>query len=111
MEWILVALIGGALIYAGKITIEWANYTLQSQPRMASLAEREERAESATSEEDARLATVREGIEGVKARVSELNHQIAAINGALQAENRRKQRLEMEVFKQRLKSGKPIVMA
>ena len=57
-------------------------------------------------EEEGKLGDLRSRIREVKESIGGMNREISKLNGEIRAERQRKQRLEMEVFKQRLKAGR-----
>ena len=107
MEWIFAALIMAAIVYAGLILVELTNYSMRMLPRINQSTERAERlAESYDREaEDCSIANDRKM--AAKISVSELNEGLTGIREQIRSEGGRKQRLEMEYFKSRVRSRKP----
>ena len=99
----MLAWVIGAIGYCALVIVEYTNYSLQIKPRIASL--------EATSLELVRdmneISLQREGfmvrIEKLKTAVGDLAESTRDLRSRLQVENARRQRLDMEYFKQRLK--------
>ena len=103
MEWIFVALIVGTLAYSGSIVMGYTNYSVQVLPQISRRLERGAELEGAINHEQAEQTRVQEQIEELNAVIRDLSRQIAELRGGIQAERMRKQRIDMETFKLRLK--------
>jgi|GEM_PF-1583161 acetylglutamate synthase len=103
MEWIFVALVIGVVGYCAVIVVEYTNYALQIKPRIAHLeteaADLVRDMNSISLEKDA--SRIRS--ETLKTSVSELGDRLRDLRSKLLIEKSRKQRLDMEAFKLRLK--------
>jgi chromosome segregation ATPase len=111
MAWILVVLIVGAMAYAAMIIVEYTNYTLQVRPRIAKLDRTAAELEEEWNGEEARVHEIELRSKGLQDCVSGLQRRTAELRGEVKGERDRKQRLEMEVFKRRLKGGRRMVAA
>ena len=103
MEWIFVALIVGALAYSGSIVMGYTNYSVLVLPQISRRLEQAAELEGTVDHERAEQAAVHERIEDVNGDIRDLSRQIAELRGGIQAERMRKQRIDMETFKLRLK--------
>lgn len=103
MDWILVALIIGAMVYSGMIVIEYTNYAIQVKPKILQLEQNAAEMLKNTEIVEAERHSIRDRMDGMRTAVSELSRRIADLRCEVHAEKTRKQRLEMEYFKQRLK--------
>ncbi len=103
MEWVLVALIIGVMVYAGIIVVEYTNCSIHTQPRIARLEEESVELVETRGAEEAQQSEAKDRIEELRATVAQLSGQISDLHGQVQTERLLKQRLDMEYFKQRLK--------
>ena len=111
MAWILVVLIVGAMAYAAVIIVDYTNYTLQVQPRISKLDRNAAELEEEWNGEEATVHEIELRLKGLQDSVSALQHRSAELRGEVRGERERKQRLEMEVFKRRLKGNRRMVAA
>ncbi len=103
MEWIMLALIIGAVRYCALIIVEYTNFSLQVRPRISGI---ETDSVELVRDMDA-ISLERDGIrlrvESLKSAVGDLGERTRDLRSRLQVEKARKQCLDMEYFKQRLK--------
>ena len=110
MDWVYAALIFGSLAYyARAIVIEYTNYRTSITARINQIEDGvlDVGLSFATEEEEA--DRVRSRINSLQSEVAELRHQKTALFIRLATERERKQRLEIAIFRKRLKSKEPLV--
>ncbi|MDA0747724.1 MAG: hypothetical protein O2954_14480 [bacterium] len=103
MGWVLVALILGAMVYGGMIVVEYTNYIMQARPRLAQLENEALELLGQLNEADGTQEEIENRVVELKPQVAEMYKRVAELRTQLEGEKVRKQRLEMEFFKQRLK--------
>ena len=106
MEWVFVALIVGTMVYSGSIVVEYFKCSIRIQTRLASLETGAVELGKESGDEETIQLEVHGRIDCLKESMQEFQGKIAELRGKQQAERDRKQKLEMEVFKKRLKSGR-----
>ena len=111
MDWVYAGLIVGCLAYAGAIVIEYTNYRTSITPRIKQVEDGvlDVGLDFASEEEEADRVHGR--ITRLQSDVAELRRHKTALFGRLVTERERKQRLEIAVFRKRLKSKAPLVSA
>lgn len=111
MDWLYAGLIIGCLAYAGAIVIEYANYRTAISPRISDSEEVAAGVGLEFAEEERAAEDLRARIHRLQADVDELRRQKTSLQGRLVTEKERKQRLEIAVFRKRLKSRQSLVSA
>ena len=111
MEWVYASLVIGCLVYAGGIVIDYTNYATGMRPRIRDLEEGISNLDLEANAEAERLVEVRKRTTELKTSVDDLRGQSVKLKVRLQGEKSRKQKLEMAVFKKRLKSRERLVSA
>jgi hypothetical protein len=111
MDWVFASLVVGCLAYAGSILVEYTNYRTGLTPRIKQVEDGvlDVGLEFAAEEEAA--DNVRTRISRQRMHVDELRRHKTALFGRLVTERERKQRLEIAVFRKRLKSKQPLLSA
>ena len=111
MDWAYAALIIGSLAYCGAIAIDFLNYRTGMTPRIKQV-------EEGVVDVGLEFATVveatghlNEQVNQLKADVQDLRRQKTSLFGRLVSERERKQRLEMAVFRKRLKGRERLLSA
>lgn len=111
MDWVYAALIVGCLTYAGAIIVDYTNYQTGITPRIRQVEEGalDMGIEFAAEEEAAERTKTRAN--RLQIHVDELRRQKTALQGRLVSELERKQRLEITIFRKRLKGKEPLLSA
>lgn len=109
MEWVFAALIVGSIVYIGMILIEVTNYTMQISPRIQQLNERAEVLDERCEQEQEAVAVIKDRAAAARVKASELGDRLTDLRSTLNKEYRRKQQLEMEYFKVRLRNRRPVM--
>ena len=103
MEWVFVVLIIGAMIYAGTIFLEYTNYSIQIRPRIKHLQMEAVDLVCELDSEEVQSGEVQERISWLRSNVSDMSRRIVTLRRSIESESTKKQRIEIEVFKERLK--------
>ena len=111
MDWVYASLIIGCLAYAGSIVIEYTNHRTQITPRIKQVEDDAIDVGQAFASEEAASEDVRTRITRLRSDIDELRRQKTALFGRLVTERERKQRLEIAVFRKRLKNKQSLVSA
>ena len=108
MDLVLLALILGSIFYAAKIGAEYIGYAAEIQPLIADLEQRTAELVRAAESETMRHTEIRGRIPALQGSLDELRRKLAAFRGEMEAEQKRKQKLEMEGHKQRIRQVRNI---
>ena len=81
----------------------YTNYSVQVLPQISQRLQQAAELEGAVDHEQTEQSCVHERIDQLNEVIHDLSRQIAALRGGIQAERMRKQRIDMETFKLRLK--------
>ncbi len=111
MEWVYAAIVIGCLVYAGGIVIDYTNYSTGIQPRIRGLQEGISDLDLQANAEAEMLVETKKRTTDLKASVNDLRKQSVTMQVRLKDEKSRKQKLEMAVFRKRLKSRERLVSA
>ncbi len=103
MDWAFLILIVGAIIYAGRIVIEYTNRAFILRPRISKLQQESLELLDRQNTGEVDLGEGKDRIDGIRQGVSELTRTLTDLNRDLQSERTRKQRLEIEYYKLQLK--------
>ena len=111
MDWVYETLIVGCLAYAGAIVIDYVNYRDGITPRIQRIERGvvDIRLDFVSEEEAAEKARSR--VHRLRTVVDELRRQKTSFYSRLVCERDRKQKLEMAVFRKRLKRKEPLSSA
>lgn len=111
MDWVYASLIVGCLAYAGAIIVEYTNYRTGITPKIQQIEDGVlDVGQDFVAEEEAANDT-QSRISSLRMHVDELRRHKTALYGRLVTERERKQRLEIAMFRKRLKSKSPLVSA
>ena len=111
MEWVYSALVIGCLVYAGGMVIDYTNYSIGIGPRIRGLQEGIADLDLEANAEAEMLIEVRKRTTDLRSSVDDLRGKSSRMKDRLLGEKSRKQKLEMAVFKKRLKSRERLVSA
>lgn len=111
MNLILATLIVGATIYGGAIVLQYLNYSARILPCISRLEEDVVRIGKAADTEEMCRVEIRDRIGDIRTDLGALQRGIVAMQGQVQAERERKQRLDMALFMERFKSGRLAMVA
>jgi hypothetical protein len=104
VEWVYAALVIGCLVYSGGMVIDYTNYAGGIGPRIRGLQEGISDLDLEANAEAEMLIEVRKRMTDLRASVDDLRGKSMRMKDRLRNEKSRKQKLEMAVFKKRLKS-------
>ena len=104
MEWIYATLVLVALVYAAAMTMEYMNHSTRVTPKIRSLEEGVVDLNLEANAEAELLDEVHVRIEDTRQVVTDLRRQTSEMRDRLRAEQERKRRLEIAVFRKRLRS-------
>jgi hypothetical protein len=108
MEWVFAALIIAAIVYVGLILIDLTNYSVQILPRIHTMNEQAEILRETSNSEEDEANAVKDRSTAVKISVAEMTERHYELREQIRVERMRKQRLEMEYFKLRVRSRRPV---
>jgi len=106
MDWVLTALIVGGMVYASTTVTHFVRYTSYVVPQMRALEKAAEERDAAAEGERVLQLEIHERVEDLKDAVEALQRDIALVQAEVYSERNRKQRLEMLVFKERLRASR-----
>ena len=106
MDWVLAALIVGAMVYASTTVSHFVRYTGQVVPQTQALQKAAREQEVAAEREHALQLEIHEQIADLKDSVEAFQRDIAVRRAEVCSEQERKQRLEMLAFKERLRRAR-----
>ena len=111
MEWIFAALSVAALVYSGGIVVDYLNHTTSICPRIKKLEDGVADLNLESNAEHELLEDVDERVTNLKSLVNDLRRQTVEMRDRLKAERERKRRLEVAVFRKRLRSRESLATA
>jgi hypothetical protein len=111
MDWVYAAIVFGSLAYVGAIVVDYLNYRTGITPRIRQVEEGALEASTEFAAEERAAEKIRTHANRLQLHVDELRRQKTALQGRLVSERERKQRLEITVFKKRLKGKEPLLSA
>ena len=108
---VLAVFIVGALIYGGAMVLQYFNYAAQILPCISRLEEEVMRLGMVSDDEETHCVEIKDRMGDINRDLGTLQRDIVAMQGQIQAERERKQRLDMIVFKERLKGKRTAMLA
>ncbi len=111
MDWVYAAIIVGCLAYAGTIIIDYVNRRTVVSPRIRQLEDGAVEVGLEFSAEEDAMEQIRMRASTLETQVNEQRLHRTAVKGGLVSERERKRRLEIAVFRKRLKSKEPLRLA
>lgn len=105
MQWVLVALIIGSLVYIGHIIMEYTHYVIQVKPMIKRLVERALELDDLVERERNEIVEVRARMDRLRPSIGNISDALDQVRRLRNAELTRRQRLDMVVLKNRLRGA------
>ena len=111
MDWFYAGLILGCLVYVGSILVEYTNYRTGITPKIKHVEDSAIKVGQDFVREEETTIDAQERVGKLKMHVDELRRHRTSLFSRLVTERERKQRLEIAVFRKRLKNKTPLLNA
>ena len=111
VEWVFAILVIGSLVCAGGIVIEYTNYATGMGSRIRALEDGISDLDLEANAEAELLVESKKRLTNLKASVDDLRRQSVTLRDRLKDAQSRKQKLDMAVFRKRLKLRERLVSA